>query len=103
MTQKELEEIKELIRAEHENSKAEDKKNGRMFSVKDIVSWSIIFAGLVTTFTVTQMKVENNRQDIDEMQKYNLELLNYKLEEIAKKQDVYINAFNEFLDDYYTR
>ena len=79
----------------------------KMFTVKDLILIITFVVGLASSFIVQQVQVNNNHEAIDKMQttleSNNLELLNYKLEQLNLKQDEFINSFNAFLDDYYDK
>lgn len=86
------------------NAAVTDKK---IFTFKEVVWLVSVLLAVASTFIVTQIQVNNNRDAIVKMQttleSNNLELLNYKLEQLNIKQDEFINSFNDFLDDYYKR
>lgn len=86
------------------NAAVTDKK---IFTFKEVVWLVSVLLAVASTFIVTQIQVNNNKDAIVKMQttleSNNLELLNYKLEQLNIKQDEFINSFNDFLDDYYKR
>ena len=79
----------------------------KLFSAKDVVWFSALLVSVVSTFLITQSQVKTNSEKIQKLEitveQNNLELINYKINELSKKQDGLIDSFDSFLDDYYKR
>ena len=66
----------------------------KMFTLRDLFYIVTLVVGLSSSFIVTQIQVSNNHEAIVKLQSTieanNLELLNYKLEQLNLKQDEFI-------------
>ena len=74
----------------------------KLFTIKDLVWFVTLLVGVLSTFFLMQGKLNATMAEVEEikstLQNNNLELINYKVGEIAKKQDEFIKAFNTFLE-----
>ena len=79
----------------------------KMFSLKDLVWFVALAISISSSFIITQVQTNRNTEDIRKLtvtlEQNNLELINYKLNDLSEKQDDFIDSFNQFLDDYYKR
>lgn len=74
--------------------------NKKLFSLRDMI-WLL---SLVITFSASYfpMQIKVNRMS-DMLDKYNLELIDYKLNEIQKDFDSFTVDFNKFIDRFNDR
>ena len=78
--------------------------NDKRFTVKDLIWLMTLAVGVLSTFFIMQNKINSLGDEVKEMkstlQDNNLELINYKVDEMNKKQDEFYKSFSDFVNDY---
>ena len=78
--------------------------NDKRFTVKDLIWLMTLAVGVLSTFFIMQNKINSLGDEVKEMkstlQDNNLELINYKVDQMKEKQDEFYKSFSDFVDDY---
>ena len=74
------------------------------FTLRDLIYGVSLIIGIISAFLVNRNEVGNLKADVieikAELKANNLELLNYKLDALTKKQDEMSAAINSFINEY---
>lgn len=78
--------------------------NDKKFTFRDLVWLMTLAVGVLSTFFIMQNKINTLDDEVKEMkstlQDNNLELINYKVDQMNKKQDEFYKSFSDFVADY---
>ena len=73
--------------------------------IRDVIYIIMLIIGISSAIFTQKIRVDNLEKEVHAnsklLQDTNLELINYKVGQIEKKQDVFIKNFNDFIADYY--
>ena len=78
--------------------------NDKKFTIKDLIWLMTLTVGVLSTFFIMQNKINTVTDEVKELkttlQDNNLELINYKVDMMNKKQDEFYKSFSDFVNDY---